>query len=101
MKGYVTVGYYKDEEKNQAAFTPDGYFRTGDLGVLDRDGFLLFRGRIKEMIKTGGINVAPAEVEEILMAAPGRPDRTMWPAYPIRCAMRSSALSWSLAPVRR
>lgn len=71
VKGYVTVGYYKDEEKNQAAFTPDGYFRTGDLGVLDRDGFLLFRGRIKEMIKTGGINVAPAEVEEILMAAPG------------------------------
>jgi len=71
VKGYVTVGYYKDEEKTQAAFTPDGYFRTGDLGVLDDEGFLQFRGRIKEMIKTGGINVAPAEVEEILMAAPG------------------------------
>jgi fatty-acyl-CoA synthase len=71
VKGYVTIGYYKDAEKNLAAFTPDGYFRTGDLGVLDADGFLHFRGRIKEMIKTGGINVAPAEVEEILMAIPG------------------------------
>ena len=71
VKGYVTIGYYKDAEKNLAAFTPDGYFRTGDLGLLDPDGFLHFRGRIKEMIKTGGINVAPAEVEEILMAMPG------------------------------
>lgn len=70
MKGYVTIGYYKDEDKNRASFTPDGYFRTGDLGFLDADGFLFFRGRLKEMIKTGGINVAPAEVEEILMAEP-------------------------------
>ena len=69
VKGYVTIGYYKDEDKNRAAFTPDGYFRTGDLGLLDHEGYLYFRGRIKEMIKTGGINVAPAEVEEVLMAA--------------------------------
>jgi fatty-acyl-CoA synthase len=68
MKGYVTVGYYKDEDKNLASFTHDGYFRTGDLGFFDEEGYLYFRGRIKEMIKTGGINVAPAEVEEILMA---------------------------------
>lgn len=68
MKGYVTVGYYKDEDKNRASFTEDGYFRTGDLGFLDEDGYLFFRGRLKEMIKTGGINVAPAEVEEILMS---------------------------------
>lgn len=71
VKGYVTIGYYKDEDKNLASFTPDGYFRTGDLGIIDTEGFLHFRGRIKEMIKTGGINVAPAEVEEILMAQPG------------------------------
>ncbi|HET6608782.1 MAG TPA: AMP-binding protein, partial [Rhodopila sp.] len=70
VKGYVTIGYYKDRERTQAAFTSDGYFRTGDLGFVDRDGFLYFRGRLKEMIKTGGINVAPAEVEEILMAHP-------------------------------
>lgn len=71
MKQYVTVGYYKDEDKNREAFTPDGYFRTGDLGFHDEEGYLYFRGRIKEMIKTGGINVAPAEVEGILMKQPG------------------------------
>lgn len=70
VKGYVTIGYYKDHDKTAAAFTPDGYFRTGDLGFVDAEGFLYFRGRLKEMIKTGGINVAPAEVEEILMAHP-------------------------------
>ncbi|HML15023.1 MAG TPA: AMP-binding protein [Xanthobacteraceae bacterium] len=70
VKGYVTVGYYKDEEKNRAAFDRDGYFITGDLGMLDPHGRLYFRGRIKEMIKTGGINVAPVEVEETLMAHP-------------------------------
>lgn len=68
VKGYVTIGYYKEPDKTDAAFTPDGFFRTGDLGFVDQDGFLYFRGRLKEMIKTGGINVAPAEVEEILMA---------------------------------
>jgi len=70
VKGYVTVGYYKDAEKNRVAFDRDGYFITGDLGMLDADGRLYFRGRIKEMIKTGGINVAPVEVEETLMAHP-------------------------------
>jgi fatty-acyl-CoA synthase len=70
VKGYVTVGYYKDADKNRAAFDTDGYFLTGDLGFLDAEGRLYFRGRIKEMIKTGGINVAPVEVEEMLMAHP-------------------------------
>jgi fatty-acyl-CoA synthase len=71
VKHYVTIGYYKDEDKNKAAFTPDGFFRTGDLGFVDDEGYLYFRGRIKEMIKTGGINVAPAEVEEILVRQKG------------------------------
>lgn len=66
VKGCVTPGYYKDEEKTKAAFTEDGYFRTGDLGFVDADGFLYFRGRLKEMIKSGGINVAPAEIEDVL-----------------------------------
>jgi fatty-acyl-CoA synthase len=70
VKGYVTVGYYNDPEKNRAAFDTNGYFITGDLGLLDAEGRLYFRGRIKEMIKTGGINVAPVEVEETLMAHP-------------------------------
>ena len=71
VRRYVTIGYYKDEDKNRNSFTPDGYFRTGDFGILDKDGYLHFRGRMKEMIKTGGINVAPAEVEEILMQQEG------------------------------
>ncbi len=70
VKGYVTVGYYKDADKNRSAFDDHGYFITGDLGFLDTEGRLYFRGRIKEMIKTGGINVAPVEVEETLMTHP-------------------------------
>ena len=70
VKGYVTVGYYKDAERTAASFDADGFFLTGDLGLIDADGAVRFRGRIKEMVKTGGINVAPIEVEEILMAHP-------------------------------
>jgi fatty-acyl-CoA synthase len=70
VKGYVTVGYYKDDDKNRAAFDANGYFVTGDVGFLDAEGRLYFHGRIKEMIKTGGINVAPVEVEETLMSHP-------------------------------
>ena len=70
VKGYVTCGYYKDPARTAESFDELGYFRTGDLGVVDADGNLHFRGRIKEMVKTGGINVAPVEVEEILLAHP-------------------------------
>lgn len=70
LKGYVTIGYYKDEDKNREAFDANGYFRTGDLGFVDDEGYLHFRGRLKEMIKTGGINVAPVEVEESLLRHP-------------------------------
>ena len=69
VRGYVTCGYYKDPAQDAQAFR-DGWFRTGDLGLLDEDGFLHFRGRLKEMIKTGGINVSPAEVEAVLAEAP-------------------------------
>ena len=66
VKGHVTAGYYDDAEQTRAAFDRDGYFVTGDLGLIDDDGRVRFRGRRKEMIKTGGINVAPLEVEAIL-----------------------------------
>ena len=56
---------------NREAFDASGYFRTGDLGFLDDADYLRFRGRLKEMIKTGGINVAPVEVEESLLRYPG------------------------------
>jgi fatty-acyl-CoA synthase len=70
VKGYVTTGYYKDPERTAEAFDENGYFRTGDLGMLDAEGYLHFRGRLKEMVKTGGINVAPIEVEEVLLSHP-------------------------------
>src|SRR5262249_2677876 len=59
IRGYMTPGYYKDPEKNAAAFDAEGFFRSGDLGAFDDEGRLRFRGRMKEMVKTGGINVAP------------------------------------------
>jgi fatty-acyl-CoA synthase len=70
VRGYLTPGYYKDPEKNAAAFDADGFLVTGDLGAVSDDGRLRFRGRIKEMVKTGGINVAPQEVEEVLLGHP-------------------------------
>ncbi|TAJ11342.1 AMP-dependent synthetase, partial [Patescibacteria group bacterium] len=66
LKGYVMAGYYKAPEQTAAAFDKDGYLITGDLGHFDEDGFFYFRGRIKEMLKTGGLNVSPLEVEEVL-----------------------------------
>ncbi|MGH8698585.1 MAG: AMP-binding protein, partial [Burkholderiales bacterium] len=66
VKGHVTSGYYQDAEQTRAAFDADGYFKTGDLGLIREDGRVSFRGRFKEMIKTAGMNVAPLEVEAIL-----------------------------------
>jgi len=70
VRGHLTPGYYKASDQNAAAFDADGFLVTGDLGALDDDGYLRFRGRIKEMVKTSGINVAPLEVEEVLLGHP-------------------------------
>ena len=70
VKGYVTKGYYKNPEQTAFAFDEDGYFMTGDLGTVDEEGNLYFRGRLKELVKTGGINVSPAEIEAVLMSHP-------------------------------
>ena len=66
VRGFLTPGYLDDPERTAEAFNSDGFLLTGDLGVLDDEGYLTFRGRLKEMVKTGGINVAPAEVETVL-----------------------------------
>lgn len=70
LRGFLTPGYWNNPERTAEAFNEEGWFRTGDLGVLDSEGFLYYRGRLKEMVKTGGINVAPAEVEEVLTTHP-------------------------------
>jgi len=63
-------GYHDDPAANAAAFTDDGWFRTGDLGVVDATGRLFFRGRLKDMLKVGGENVSAMEVEAFLMSHP-------------------------------
>src|SRR6185312_13932911 len=70
IRGFVSPGYYRDEATTRAATDDAGWFYTGDLARLDAGGGLHFVSRIKELVKTGGINVAPAEVEEILQAHP-------------------------------
>jgi fatty-acyl-CoA synthase len=70
VKGHVTPGYYRDPEQTRAAFDAEGGFMTGDLGLLDADGRVRFRGRLKELIKTAGVNVAPLEVEAVLLTHP-------------------------------
>ena len=62
--------YFKNPQATAEAFDADGFFRTGDLGQLDDEGRLYYKGRIKEMVKSGGINIAPAEVEQVLMRHP-------------------------------
>jgi acyl-CoA synthetase (AMP-forming)/AMP-acid ligase II len=66
----VFSGYLDDPELNAAAFTPDGWFRTGDVGRLDADGFLYLTGRVNELINRGGAKVSPREVDEALLAHP-------------------------------
>ena len=79
----VTPGYYKNEAATQAAFFPGGWFRSGDVGMRDADGYFFITGRIKELIIKGGENIAPREIDEVLLrhpavldaAAVGIPDR--------------------------
>jgi malonyl-CoA/methylmalonyl-CoA synthetase len=80
----VIAGYLDRPDADAEAFTADGWFRTGDLGQFDDDGYLVLVGRSKELIITGGYNVHPREVEEVLGAHPavrevaviGRPSDT-------------------------
>jgi acyl-CoA synthetase (AMP-forming)/AMP-acid ligase II/thioesterase domain-containing protein len=65
----VTSGYLDNPQANQSAFS-EGWFRTGDLGHLDTDGFLFITSRLKEMINRGGEKIAPQDVEAVLLAHP-------------------------------
>ena len=67
----VMSGYWEKPEANAAAFTADGYFRTGDVGVFDERGLLKIVDRKKDMIIVSGFNVYPNEVEAVATACPG------------------------------
>ena len=63
----VMLGYYKNEEENAKAFTEDGWYRTGDIGYMDKDGYIFITGRLKSVIVLeNGKNVFPEEIEEYL-----------------------------------
>ncbi|WP_155968552.1 alpha/beta fold hydrolase [Kamptonema formosum] len=62
----VTAGYENNPKANESAFT-QGWFRTGDQGYLDSDGYLFIKGRIKELINRGGEKISPREVDEVLL----------------------------------
>ena len=72
MSGHtITPGYFHDAAATQAAFTADGWLRSGDLGRITDDGTLVYVARLKEVIRTGGENVSPVEIEEALRELPG------------------------------
>jgi len=66
----VMHGYYRNPEANAKVFTADGWLKTGDIGILTPDQYLQMVGRLKDVFRVGGENVAPAEVEDVLMAHP-------------------------------
>lgn len=68
---HVFAGYWRRQDATAESFDAEGWFRTGDLGDLDADGYLRITGRARELIISGGFNVYPREVEEVLAMHPG------------------------------
>ena len=81
----IFSGYYRNSQTNQFAFTPDGYFRTGDLAIIDENKRIRITGRIKDVIIRGGENISARDVEDIIsshpdveyVAAVGMPDEDL------------------------
>ena len=68
---YVMVGYYQQAEETEKAFTPDGFMRTGDIGIMDPEGYFRIVDRLKDMIIVSGFNVFPSELENVISLCPG------------------------------
>lgn len=68
---HVFAGYWQNPQASAESFTPDGWFRTGDLGFVSQDGYFTINGRAKELIISGGYNIYPREIEEVLQNCPG------------------------------
>jgi malonyl-CoA/methylmalonyl-CoA synthetase len=67
----VFVGYWQMPEKTKEEFTENGFFKTGDMGSMSPDGYISIIGRSKDVVITGGLNVYPKEIEELIDAMPG------------------------------
>jgi acyl-CoA synthetase (AMP-forming)/AMP-acid ligase II len=67
---FLMDGYFEDDEATRAALDEDGWYHTGDVGVFDADGYLSVVGRVRDVIRTGGETVGPAEVEGVLAGHP-------------------------------
>jgi non-ribosomal peptide synthetase component E (peptide arylation enzyme) len=66
----VFTGYYKAPEENAKVFNEEGFFRTGDLAVIDEKGVITLTGRIKEMINRGGESISATEIEKLIVSHP-------------------------------
>jgi malonyl-CoA/methylmalonyl-CoA synthetase len=67
----VFRGYWKMPEKTKEEFTADGFFKTGDMGKIDKEGYLSISGRAKDLVISGGLNIYPKEIEDIIDMIPG------------------------------
>jgi oxalate---CoA ligase len=92
----LTSGYLDDPQANQEAFR-DGWFHTGDIGRIDRDGFLFIAGRKKEMISRGGKKILPLEVDSVLLRHPALADAATFP-IPHRTLEQEPAAAVVLRP---
>ena len=86
----VMLGYYRDDEATSAAI-PDGWLRTGDLGVLHPDGYLEIRDRAKDVIISGGENISSVEVEAALVSHPSVLEAAVVPVPDERWGERPAA----------
>jgi long-chain acyl-CoA synthetase len=64
-------GYWRNDEATAETFTDDGWYRTGDIAVVDGDGYVTFQDRKRDLIISGGLNVYPSEVERVIAGHPG------------------------------
>ncbi|MGC8602632.1 MAG: class I adenylate-forming enzyme family protein, partial [Desulfomonilaceae bacterium] len=67
---FAAIGYFGQPEETKASFDADGWVHTGDLGFVDKQGYICLKGRVKEMFIQGGYNVYPVEVENLVCSHP-------------------------------
>ncbi|KAI4167772.1 MAG: hypothetical protein LQ343_006934, partial [Gyalolechia ehrenbergii] len=75
----VTKGYLNNPEANKSSFTAEGFFRTGDQGRQDQDGYVIITGRIKELINKGGEKISPVEVDNVIAQHPAVAEAVCFP----------------------